>query len=182
MSGAKLTDKTVLADNPAQDDLLMVVDVSDTTGSANGTSKRVVSDYLIASEEVTISNPEFLLLATTGKKIVEKKGTGKAIIPLAVYCEYTEGGTPNTAGLTPSIGYVDGDANYYWDQQRFAFDSPTYNGISWVFSGGNPSAKGVNSGAKIADLDLFFYFTGAPTPASTGVIKVWTTYRVLEIS
>jgi len=41
MAIQRLTDKTALGATPASDDLLMIVDVSDTTGSPEGTSKKI---------------------------------------------------------------------------------------------------------------------------------------------
>lgn len=182
MAGQRLTDKTALANNPTSSDLLMVVDVSDLSSSAQGTSKQYVAEYMVATERVDVDNSEFLALNTTGKTLVTNKGANKVIIPLNVYCEYTQGATPNTATVTPTIGFVDQSTGFYWDQQRFAFDSPTYNGISWLFSGGSPSAKGVNALASLSNLALIFYFNGTPTPSSTGTIKIFTTYRVIDIS
>ena len=182
MAGQRLTDKTALANNPTSSDLLMVVDVSDTTGSAEGTSKKVISEYMLATEKVTIDNAEFLLLNTTGKTLVGNKGANKVIVPLNIYCEYTEGATPNTATVTPTIGFIDQNSTTYWDQQRFGFDSPSNNGFSWLFSGAYSSAKGVNALASLSDLPLFLYFTGTPTPIATGTLKIWTTYRLIDIS
>ena len=182
MANYRLTDKTVLANNPASDDVLMVVDVSDLSSSAQGTSKQYVAEYMVATEKVTVDNSEFLALNVTGKTLVTNKGANKVIVPLTVYCEYDEGGTPNTATVTPTFGFVDQNSVYYWDQQRFAFDSPTYNAKSWFFSGGNPSSKGVNAVSSLADIPFYLYFTGTPSPSSTGTIKVWTTYRVIDIS
>tara|TARA_R110000851_G_scaffold89618_3_gene195526 strand:+ start:17201 stop:17749 length:549 start_codon:yes stop_codon:yes gene_type:complete len=182
MANYRLTDKTVLANNPASDDVLMVVDVSDLSSSAQGTSKQYVAEYMVATEKVTVDNAEFLLLNTTGKTLVTNKGANKVIIPLSVYCEYTEGATPNTATVTPTFGFVDQSSLYYWDQQRFGFDSPLYNGKSWLFNGGNPSAKGTNAVSSLSDLAFKLWFTGTPTPLATGTINIWTTYRLIDIS
>ena len=43
MAGQRLTDKSALTSNTASGDLFMVVDVSDSTGSAAGTSKKVAA-------------------------------------------------------------------------------------------------------------------------------------------
>ena len=181
MAGQRLTDKTALANNPASDDLLMVVDVSDTTGSAEGTSKKVISEYVIATEKVTVSNAEWLLLHSTGKTLVANKGAGKVIVPISVYMEYTEGATPNTNTLNTTIGFVDLDSNYFWNQDRYQFDSPSYNGFSWMVTG-DQSSKGVHPTSSVKDLGLYFYFLSAPTALSTGTINIWTTYRVIDIS
>ena len=182
MANYRLTDKTVLANNPASDDVLMVVDVSDLSSSAQGTSKQYVAEYMVATERVDVDNSEFLALNTTGKTLVANKGANKVIVPLTIYCEYDEGATPNTATISPTIGFVDQSGSFYWDQHRFGFDSPTYNGVSWLFSGGNPSSRGVQGLLSLEDLPLIFYFGGTPTPSSTGTLKIWTTYRIIDIS
>ena len=41
MAGQRLTDKSALVTTPGTGDLLMIVDVNDTTGSAAGTSKKI---------------------------------------------------------------------------------------------------------------------------------------------
>ena len=47
MAGQRLTDKTALEEQAGSGDLLMVVDVNDTTGSAQGTSKKMDFKYVI---------------------------------------------------------------------------------------------------------------------------------------
>ena len=54
MAGQRLTDKTALAENTANDDKLMVVDTSDTTGSSAGTSKKIDSKYIIQTDKVVV--------------------------------------------------------------------------------------------------------------------------------
>ena len=50
MATSKLTDRTELTAQPANDDVLHEVDVSDTTGSADGTSKKItVSNLMLAA-------------------------------------------------------------------------------------------------------------------------------------
>jgi len=52
---AKLTDKTELT-TPADDDLLHIVDISDTTGSPQGTSKKIQVSNLTAKSSIYISS------------------------------------------------------------------------------------------------------------------------------
>ena len=66
MSGQKLTDKTLLTGNLASDDLLMLVDTSDTTGSAVGTSKKVTNEQIIQTTKVNISSANFTAMDATG--------------------------------------------------------------------------------------------------------------------
>ena len=53
MAGQRLTDKTALEQQVGSGDLLMVVDVNDTTGSAQGTSKKMDFKYLMQTISAT---------------------------------------------------------------------------------------------------------------------------------
>tara|TARA_R110002012_G_scaffold300021_1_gene499487 strand:+ start:1529 stop:2077 length:549 start_codon:yes stop_codon:yes gene_type:complete len=181
MANYRLTDKSALAENLAKDDLLMVVDKSDSTGSTVGTSKKVENKYIIQTDLTTINNAEFLLLATTGKEIVASPGAGYGVIPISVYCEYTQGAVVNLAQVNCRIGYVDGDANYYWDDNRYWLKGTTYSSGTFNFSGGSPSTKGTGLlTTTIDDKALYFYFTTAPTGSSTGTLKIYTTYQIIK--
>ena len=52
MAGQKLTDKTALTEQTGSGDLFMVVDVSDTTGSSAGTSKKFDSKFLLQTDKI----------------------------------------------------------------------------------------------------------------------------------
>tara|TARA_R100000664_G_C2722607_1_gene115608 strand:- start:291 stop:815 length:525 start_codon:yes stop_codon:yes gene_type:complete len=80
MAGQRLTDKSGLAQQPAKDDLLMVVDASDTTGSAQGTSKRIEAKNVIAVESVSLSNAQVLALHTTPVELIAAPGSGLGIM------------------------------------------------------------------------------------------------------
>ncbi len=182
MAGTRLTDKTALANNPTSTDLLMVVDVSDTTGSAEGTSKKVISEYVLATEKVSIDNTQFVGMSSVGVKLVQSRGTNKVIIPESVYCEYTEGATAQTNTLSATIGHIDQSASYYWDRSKLFTKSPSNNGISWIFSGGVPSDAGASALVNLDNLPLYFYFLTGVSKNATGTIDVWTTFRVIDIS
>jgi len=182
MAGQRLTDKSALANNPASDDLLMVVDVSDTTGSADGTSKKVISDYVVATERISINNASFLQLPTTGQKLVNKRGANTIIMPISVIVQYSVGGTPNTSSVKPTIGYVDQSSNEYWDKSSKAFQAPANAGEWWIFQGRGGSDKGVGIATSIVNADLYFYFDGLPSLGATGTLDIWTTYRIIDVS
>lgn len=182
MAGQRLTDKTALANNPTSSDLLMVVDVSDTTGSAEGTSKKVISEYMLATEKVIVDNAAFLDMKTNGLKLVLAKGTNKVILPISIYIEYIEGATANLIPSNMTIGHLLFNGTKYWDFDK-AFTNPSKNnGISWIYQGRGGSVSGVNNTSSLSDLDLFMYFVGAPDPLATGTMTIWTTYRTLDIS
>ena len=55
MAGQKLTDKSALSNPTGTGDLYMIVDVSDTTGSAAGTSKKLDSKFVIQTDKISVS-------------------------------------------------------------------------------------------------------------------------------
>ena len=58
MAGQRLTQKTALEQQTGSGDLLMVVDVNDTTGSADGTSKKMDFKYVIQTDKFSLTNAE----------------------------------------------------------------------------------------------------------------------------
>ena len=183
MAGQRLTDKSALSNHTGTGDLYMIVDVSDTTGSSAGTSKKIDNKFFLQTDRIAIDNSEFLALATTGKTLVSAPGAGFAIIPMNVYAQYTEGGTPNTQTLYSTIGHVDQDDDFYWDQSRFFMDSPTYDGGAYIYAGGTPAAEGVVADdGTIENKGLFYYFKTAPTGGATGTLVLYVTYRLIDVS
>ena len=100
MANVKLTDKSALGRNTASDDMYMVVDKSDTTGSSAGTSKKVDAKYIIQTDKVDLSNSDYAGLKTVAKTLVAAPGANNMIIPLSVVIEYTQGATANTTGTS----------------------------------------------------------------------------------
>ena len=80
MASQRLTAKSALAQQPAKDDLLMVVDASDTTGSASGTSKKIEARNVIAIESKSLSNAQVLALHTTPIELIAAPGSGFGIM------------------------------------------------------------------------------------------------------
>tara|TARA_R100001163_G_C5019864_1_gene162962 strand:- start:489 stop:1019 length:531 start_codon:yes stop_codon:yes gene_type:complete len=70
MAGQRLTDKTALEEQLGSGDLLMVVDVNDTTGSAEGTSKKYDAKFLMQTDKFSLSNAEIKALDSTPKTLV----------------------------------------------------------------------------------------------------------------
>ena len=63
MANVRLTDKTALEEQTGSGDLYMIVDVNDTTGSADGTSKKLDSKFVIQTDKFSLSNAEVKLLS-----------------------------------------------------------------------------------------------------------------------
>ena len=121
MATSKLTDRTELTVQPANDDLVHVVDVDDTTGSADGTSKKITVQNLLlgaggSSTTITVRN-------NTGSTILKGK---------AVYITGVVSSTPtialadnSAASTTPAIGLTAGDIPNNTDGNLLTFGELT---------------------------------------------------------
>ena len=113
MAGQRLTDKSALNNHTGTGDLYMVVDVSDTTGSADGTSKKLDSKFVIQTDKISVSNAEILALRTTSKTLVSAPGSGYGIIPISamLFCTYA---APTASGKAAFyIAHQAGSATAY---------------------------------------------------------------------
>lgn len=183
MAGQRLTDKTEMVLTPGTGDLLMIVDVNDSTGSAEGTSKKIDNKFFLQTDKISINNTEFKALNSDGKLLVSSPGAGFGIIPMVVYIEQVEGGTPNEAGIGLTCGHKNKDASYYWSSARFWPDDPNNNGYAYILQGNDPSSKGIMEAEGIADKGLYLYArSAAPDATSTNTMTVWVTYRIIDIS
>ena len=109
MAGQKLTDKTALTGNLASDDLLMVVDTSDTTGSSVGTSKKVTNEQIIQTTKVNITSANFAAMDDTGAagtffQLLPAPGTGFFYVIIAVNIHTLVSSSPNN-NTNLYIGY-----------------------------------------------------------------------------
>lgn len=181
MAGQRLTDKSALVTTPGTGDLLMIVDVNDTTGSADGTSKKVDNKFFLQTDKISVTNAEFLALNTTARTLVSAPGAGFGIIPISAYVNMTPGASANTATTGMTIGHVALDTNYYWTKSRF-WPNGTYDGKSALFPQ-DISGKGAYASGSVANLGLYLYAaSGAPTGGSTNTMDVYITYRIIDIS
>ena len=96
MAGQRLTDKSALSANLAADDKLMIVDTSDTTGSASGTSKKIDNKFIIQTDKVSFNNTEFSKLKTTPQTLIAAPGSGFAINPISAVIKYNYSTSANT--------------------------------------------------------------------------------------
>jgi len=177
MASQRLTDKTALANNPTKEDLLMVVDASDTTGSAAGTSKKVISPYLIGTEVTDISNAAYLAMDTSPVTLVTNVA-GKIIIPISIHIQYTEGATANIAATNLYVGHETISTAYFTSFVKSFSVSPNYNAMSWILP-----IMSNNVGSNNLTLEnkkLICWFNASPTATATGTMKVFTSYRLLE--
>ena len=113
MAGQWFTDKTALEEQAGSGDLLMLVDVSDSSGSAAGTSKKTDFKYVIQTDKFSLSNAEIVALHSTPKTLIGAL-SGYMVTPisctvLTTYAAATESSNNNLYfGFDPSQDVV------YW--------------------------------------------------------------------
>ena len=106
MAGQRLTDKSALNNHTGTGDLYMVVDVSDSSGSAAGTSKKIDSKFVIQTDKISVSAAATQSLKTTPVTLVSAPGSGYAVIPLAFTLFNTYLTPKETNKLTLILGHT----------------------------------------------------------------------------
>tara|TARA_R100000808_G_scaffold368_1_gene2060 strand:- start:354 stop:890 length:537 start_codon:yes stop_codon:yes gene_type:complete len=124
MANQKLTDKTELAEQAGSGDLLMVVDVNDTTGSSSGTSKKQDFKYLMQTDKFSLSNAEVLALDTTPKTLVGAlSGYMPTIFNVTVLCTY--GASTENSRKDLIFGFDESVDAEYWAYVESCMDGET---------------------------------------------------------
>lgn len=143
----KLTDLAELVVSPATGDFLTVVDVSDTSGGAAGTSKKVTYDNLVTvkSTKVTLTNPQVQALHTT-PIVLKAAETGKTIIPVSAIMVATYGAAAEASLSNLYIGWDEASAGTttYWAYAR-QWMNGVASGQRTFFAGGQPNAGTQNN-------------------------------------
>ena len=174
MAGQRLTDKTSLANNTGTGDLLMVVDISDTTGSSAGTSKKVDSQYIIQTDILSVN----LDLDSTPKTIVSAPGSGKMIQPLTITFIYTYGSAPVTSSNYLYISYDSSSTSNYLVRQRDWLKSETAD-RTYVFGAGEATTGDGTCTASIDNKPLIAY--NSVDLEGDGTIKCIVTYQIVVL-
>ena len=133
MAGQRLTDKTALEEQLSSGDLLMVVDVNDTTGSAAGTSKKYDAKFLMQTDKISVSNAEIQDLSSNEKVLVGAL-SGYMITVFNVTCLVTYASATESSNASLLFGYDDANNNHYWDTQARMMHTATTN-RTYNFSG-----------------------------------------------
>tara|TARA_Y100000401_G_C8306445_1_gene217229 strand:- start:722 stop:1285 length:564 start_codon:yes stop_codon:yes gene_type:complete len=161
----KLTDLAALGGTPASDDLLTIVDVSDTSGGDAGTSKKVtyanlgVGGGTVVTTKVSINNASVLDMKYDDQPITLKAAeSGKIIVPVAAVIVATHAGSDESSSDDLRIGWSASDSttSQYWASAR-----------DWM--------NGVSSGTRTA------YFGGQIGGASSNYMTFSITNKPFQI-
>ena len=106
MAGQRLTDKSALNNHTGTGDLYMVVDVSDSSGSAAGTSKKIDSKFVIQTDKISVSASATQTLKSSPVTLVSAQGSGYAVIPLAFSLFNTYSSGAETAKIALILGHT----------------------------------------------------------------------------
>jgi len=177
MAGQRLTDKTAITEQLASGDLLMTVDVSDSTGSASGTSKQIANKYVIQTDTLSLTASD-LDLSSTPQTLVSAPGSGYFIQPLTITCIVTFVSIGTTQSNYLYISYDSSQTANYLVRQRDFMKSESSD-TSYVFGGANDTASNGTNPASIDNQALKVYanvdFIGNFT------MKWFTTYQIVKI-
>tara|TARA_R100000655_G_scaffold25878_2_gene53420 strand:- start:8612 stop:9145 length:534 start_codon:yes stop_codon:yes gene_type:complete len=176
MAGQRLTDKTALTQQAGSGDLLMVVDVSDTTGSAEGTSKQMDFKYVIQTDKISVSNAEIQALDSTPKTLVGAL-SGYMITPISATFLVTYAASTDNANKNIYLGYDDSTTTNYWDfSERFMSGQTTDN--AYVFGGNVPSRYPIRT-SSILNTPFIIWSNGAFNGGFT--MDVYITYSYTKV-
>lgn len=174
MAGQRLTDKTALGQITANNDLFHVVDVSDTTGNANGTSKKLEAKYLITTDVITGN----LDLASNPLTLVAQPGAGNIIQPITITVFYDYGSVPSPTATNMYINYDSTSASTFVAFQRDLFRNDTGDRTYQFGCGNTNNPDGVFPGT-IENRALVMW-TGLDL-GGNGAFKVYVTYQIVKL-
>ena len=139
MANQKLTDKTELAEQAGSGDLLMVVDVSDTSSSSAGTSKKTDFKYVIQTDKISVTNAEAKSLDSSPKTLVGAlSGYMVTVFNVTVITTYASATESSNASLY--LGYdTSQTTRYYGTSSRFMGSQTSSNCYMY---GGNQATHG----------------------------------------
>ena len=174
MAGQRLTDKTALTDNPTAADLLMLVDSSDTSSSAQGTSKSILNKFIIQTDSKNVS----LDLSSNPLTLVDAPGVGFIIQPITITAivTYASSGTSQANNLY--ISYDSSTTTNYLIRQRDFFKDETAS-RTYVFGASNFTSSDGTYAGSIEDKPLQIYSSVDYTGDFT--IQVLTTYQIVKL-
>ena len=151
----KVTDLTELATTADNGDFLHIIDTSDTTGGAAGTSKKVLISNLpsgggggieIVSTKVSVDNAAVLAMKYNDTPVTLKAAeAGKIIMPLNILVVGTQAGATESSSDNLHIGWDAASSttsDYYWYSRDWM--NGVASGTRTSFGGGPDNAAATN--------------------------------------
>jgi hypothetical protein len=187
MATKKVTQLTA-ATSAVDSDLVMIVDVDDTTMSPEGTNKKITKANLLTGVgglltqvSQTVSNAQVLNMKYDNTPIIlVTKESGKIIVPVAINIEATYASATDTTTTDLRCGWNAGTSGttYYWDSKRNFMNSVTTD-YALIFSGGVPASSGITGDTSLVYKNLELWSTDDFLGGFSFV--VYTTYYTITV-
>ena len=175
MANQKLTQKTELAEQAGSGDLLMVVDVSDTTGSTAGTSKKQDFKYVIQTDKISLSNAEAQALNSSAKTLVGALSGYMITVYNVTFLVTTPSGS-ESANKNMLMGYDSSTTNSYWASHR-GFMNGLSDDRAFSFSAEPPASATIDG--TILNKPFVIWSTGAFNGDWTA--EIYVTYAYTKV-
>ena len=140
MANQKLTQKSALDEQTGSGDLYMVVDVSDSSSSADGTSKKIDSKFVIQTDKFSLSNAEVLDL-NSNEKVLVGALSGYMITPISVTILCTYASTTENQRKDLLFGFDDSIDTSYWSKVFDCMDGKTTD-MTYIIGGFSQTKEG----------------------------------------
>ena len=175
MARQRLTDKTALEEQLGSGDLFMVVDVNDSTGSAQGTSKKFDTKFLLQTDKISISNAEYQALNSSPKTLVGAlSGYMITVYNVTILCNYTSTAESSSADLY--LSYDSLITSSYYKYIRDFMNAKTTD-VSWSLTS-DPVASGTCTTSLLNK--PFMLFSNADFNGDL-TLEVYVTYAYTKV-
>tara|TARA_R100000655_G_scaffold52715_2_gene90549 strand:+ start:170 stop:721 length:552 start_codon:yes stop_codon:yes gene_type:complete len=180
----KLTDLAALANNPASGDLHTVVDVSDTSGGAAGTSKKVQNKYIIQTDKISLNNSQVTDLDDGGTSgefqvLVAAPGSGFMVVPLTVTIIATGAGATQSNRKALYIGYDVDQTDDFWVEYAYFMDGLASGNVRTLTGEAGSGSTRSSADSSIDNLALSVWandnFDGG------WAMDIYITYQIVKI-
>ena len=179
MAGQRLTDKSALSNHTGTGDLYMVVDVSDTTGSSAGTSKKIDSKFVIQTDKISVSASATQSLSTSPVTLVSAPGSGYAVIPLNFTLFNTYSSGPETSKIALLFGHTGTSSSTLCCSYLVNYMKGVTTNATYVISN-IASTEMTTKTTSIDDTPL--YVSSTANFAGGFSIDIYVTYQIIKLT
>lgn len=165
----KLTDLDPLGTTPDSGDYLTVVDVSDTSGGAAGTSKKITYSNLgaggtLLTRTITLDNTDVANMRYDTTPITLKGAeAGKIVVPVSCVCVATYGAGAEGSSFDLRMGWdaSQSTTNQRWGEARDWMNGVASGTVSTCFNGTSSAGTNQKMTFSLTNVPFQIWSTGA---------------------